>query len=175
MPANYVLLEKITVGSGGASSITFSGIPQTGYNDLVVKMSARAARTGNASDAVTITFNGVGGTSYSDQTFRGNGTSVTAFAGSSASNLSSGRIPAAGATSNTFGNNEYYIPNYTSANFKTMSGDSVTENNATEAYVELTAGLFSNTGAITSITIADGNSSTFVQHSTFYLYGISNS
>ena len=41
MPANYVLLEKITVGAAGASSVTFSGIPQTGYTDLVVKASAR--------------------------------------------------------------------------------------------------------------------------------------
>jgi hypothetical protein len=36
MTANYVLLEKITVGAAGASSVTFSGIPQTGYTDLVV-------------------------------------------------------------------------------------------------------------------------------------------
>jgi hypothetical protein len=39
MTANYVLLEKITVGAAGASSVTFSGIPQTGYTDLVVKTS----------------------------------------------------------------------------------------------------------------------------------------
>jgi hypothetical protein len=31
MTANYVLLEKITVGAAGAASVTFSGIPQTGY------------------------------------------------------------------------------------------------------------------------------------------------
>jgi hypothetical protein len=41
MPANYVLLEKITVGAAGASSVTFSGIPQTGYTDLVVKATTR--------------------------------------------------------------------------------------------------------------------------------------
>jgi hypothetical protein len=41
MTANYVLLEKITVGAAGASSVEFSGIPQTGYTDLVVKVSAR--------------------------------------------------------------------------------------------------------------------------------------
>jgi hypothetical protein len=41
MTANYVLLEKITVGAAGAASVTFSGIPQTGYTDLVVKVSGR--------------------------------------------------------------------------------------------------------------------------------------
>ena len=35
---SYVLLEKITVGAAGASSVTFTGIPQTGYTDLVVKV-----------------------------------------------------------------------------------------------------------------------------------------
>jgi hypothetical protein len=43
MTANYVLLEKITVGAAGASSVTFSGIPQTGYTDLVVKCSIRSS------------------------------------------------------------------------------------------------------------------------------------
>jgi hypothetical protein len=43
MTANYVLLEKITVGAAGASSVTFSGIPQTGYTDLVVKLTTRSS------------------------------------------------------------------------------------------------------------------------------------
>jgi hypothetical protein len=45
MTANYVLLEKITVGAATAASVTFSGIPQTGYTDLVVKASNKTIRT----------------------------------------------------------------------------------------------------------------------------------
>jgi hypothetical protein len=55
MTANYVLLEKITVGAAGASSVTFSGIPQTGYTDLVVKASSRQSDNNNL---LYITFNG---------------------------------------------------------------------------------------------------------------------
>jgi hypothetical protein len=53
------------------------------------------------------------------------------------------------ATANTFGNTEFYIPNYTSSNYKSFSVDGVTENNATAAFA-LYAGLWSNTAAITS-------------------------
>ena len=37
----YTLIETITVGSGGASSIEFTGIPQETGADLVVRLSAR--------------------------------------------------------------------------------------------------------------------------------------
>jgi hypothetical protein len=53
---NYILLEKITVGAAGASSVTFSGIPQTGYTDLVVKTSLRGSA--NVVDT-RIDFNGL--------------------------------------------------------------------------------------------------------------------
>ena len=56
MAANYTLLEKITVGSAGASSVTFSSIPQTGYTDLVVKYTAR--NTGTSNTFTQLTFNG---------------------------------------------------------------------------------------------------------------------
>jgi len=75
MPANMVLLEKITVGAAGASSVTFSGIPQTGYTDLVVKMSTR--RNSGANDGIGIRFNGssVGNQRGSEQ--RGEGDKST--------------------------------------------------------------------------------------------------
>jgi hypothetical protein len=53
MTANYVLLEKITVGAAGASSVTFSGIPQTGYTDLILKASIR---TGTISSVARFNF-----------------------------------------------------------------------------------------------------------------------
>jgi hypothetical protein len=77
-------------------------------------------------------------------------------------------------TASTFANNEVTIPNYTSSNFKSYSVDSVTENNATQAYAIFVAGLWSNTAAITSITLGL-SSANFVQYSTAYLYGIKNS
>ena len=77
-------------------------------------------------------------------------------------------------TANTFANAEIYIPNYTSANQKSVSIDSVGENNATTAYATLASGLWTSTAAITSIKLfSSGN--TILQYSTFYLYGVSNS
>jgi hypothetical protein len=169
MPANYVLLEKITVGAAGASSVTFLGIPQTGYTDLVIKYSSRDT-SADFAENVAIQFNGVGGTSYSERLLRGAGSSVGSFNRSSVSAINYLYSTSANATSTTFSNGEIYIPNYTGSSNKSVSVDSVTENNATSAYTALTAGLFSNTSAITSIALLAGVS--FVANSTFYLYGV---
>ncbi len=67
MPANYVLLEKITVGAAGAASVTFSSIPQTGYTDLVLKTSARTSFF-----YLTVKFNG-STTGYSRRFIQGSG------------------------------------------------------------------------------------------------------
>ena len=113
MPANYVLLEKITVGAAGASSVTFSSIPQTGYTDLVVKFSARVNVAG---DQTWITLNS-STTGFSNRVLYGDGstaasTSVARFIGYH--NRSD-------VTANTFGSAEFYIPNYAGSSNKSMS------------------------------------------------------
>jgi hypothetical protein len=58
MAANYILIEKIVIGAAGASSVTFSGIPQTGYTDLKVVFSGReTGNTGSQWIDATLTFN----------------------------------------------------------------------------------------------------------------------
>lgn len=168
MPANYVLLEKITVGAAGASSVTFSGIPQTGYTDLVVKFAARGD-AGAISRSVYLTFNG-SATSYSSRYLQGDGSAASSGTGGS-TNIYAGECTASTATASTFANQELYIPNYASSNFKSVSVDSVAETNATTQYMGLQAGLWSNTAAITSIGLAPGTGN-FAQYSTFYLYGV---
>ena len=166
MTANMVLLEKITVGAAGASSVTFSSIPQTGYTDLVVKGSARSTFTVNPQAALYVSTNL---SSPSSRRLEGNGSSAASYTEASSINAS-GSTPANSSTANTFGNVELYFPNYAGSTNKSLSIDAVGENNTTAAYATLTAGLFSATGAITSITLAtDGN---FAQYSTFYLYGV---
>jgi hypothetical protein len=168
MPNTYTLLETITVGAAGASSVTFNSIPQTGYTDLVVKISARTTRA-NSFDILNATFN----TLSTNQTARivyGNGASAIS---TTDTNIWAGVTTGNTATSNTFGNSELYIPNYTSSNFKSMSIDQVNETNGTTAYAILTAGLWSATAAISSIGFASSTGSTLMQHSTFSLYGVS--
>jgi hypothetical protein len=163
MATTYTLINSTTVGSGGAASITFSSIPST-YTDLLVKLSVRSDTTG-----------------YTNYYLKLNSTNPTQMAlvgtGSSASSNTTNYqyANAGGTTANTFTNTEFYIPNYTSSNAKSVSTDETVENNATAARDELYAGLYSSvTSAVTSITITDIYGS-WVQYSTAYLYGISNS
>jgi len=166
MAANFVLLEKITVGAAGASSITFNSIPQTGYTDLVLKGSPRDSTSGGGASAVKVQFNG-SAANFTSRWLYGDGSA----AGSATSQPRLiGVAPGTGYTANTFGNFEFYIPNYTSSNYKSGSSDNVLENNATAVNMGFNAVLWSDTSAITSITLTtDAN---FVQYSTFYLYGV---
>jgi hypothetical protein len=165
------LIASQIVGSGGASSITFSSIPQT-YTDLLIKTSARA----NVS-AVTwnykLTLNGTS-SSYASKIMYGSNTTSSSFNGSN-SYFDGTYVNGSTATSNTFNNNDYYIPNYTGSNYKILSNDSVAESNQTATILSLQAALWSFTNAITSISFAPESSGSFVQYSSFYLYGINNS
>jgi hypothetical protein len=168
--ANFVLLEKISVGAAGAASVEFSGIPQTGYTDLVVKTSVRDTFNANALDH-WIRFNGVT-TNYTWRKVQGSGSATSSSAGTIDPYTVLGVGPGAASTANTFGNYEVYIPNYTSSNFKSISVDSVGENNATQAFQVLNAGLWSNTAAITSIQFIPQSGGGWAAGSTFYLYGV---
>ena len=169
MGANYVLLETITVGEAGASSVTFNNIPQSGYTDLKIVCSARTVDTGSQANML-LTLNGTT-TAYYDKALAGNGSSASSFGDSNNSSMAAAYVNTSGTTANTFGNYEVYIPNFTSSNYKSFSVDSVVENNATSAVAAtLAAGLWQNTAAIISVSFAGG--SNFVRYSTFSLYGL---
>jgi hypothetical protein len=163
---NMVAIETVTVPSGGAANIEFTSIPQT-YTDLVVVASMRktgAAIHGN----VFLKFNS-SSSNFSSRWLQGNGASASSV--TITSNLI---VEGVGnnATASTFGNFQIYIPNYTSANNKSFSVDAVGENNATTAYAELVAGLWSNTAAITSLSLDDGGGADFAEFSSATLYGV---
>ena len=169
MPNTYTLLETVTVGAAGASSVTFNSIPQTGYTDLVIKTSVRNA-SGSAFDGLRIAFNG----SSSNYTLIWLGDaagSPVSYTQAAFGNNHLFYITGDGATANTFANGEIYIPNYASANYKSLSADGANENNAASIYQGVSAGLWSITTAISSLTFTSG--SNFKQHSTFSLYGVS--
>jgi hypothetical protein len=166
MPANYILLERIELNAS-AASVTFSNIPQSGYTDLKVVASVRDTRS-NVANGLVIRFNG-SSSSFTARVIEGDGSSAYSFTDTQGL---TGENSSATSTSNTFASTDIYIPNYTSSNNKSFSFDSVTENNATTAYADLGAGLWSNTAAITSVTLTSLNSASFVQYSTFSLYGL---
>ena len=168
--ATYTLISSVTVGSGGAATMAFSSIPST-YTDLVLLVSARTDEAGANWSQSNITFNG-SATGYTNRYLLGTG-SATSSGTVGTTFVYGGRGTGAGATASTFGNSFVYIPNYAGSNNKSVSTDDVTENNATAALAFLSAGLWSNSAAINSITIT-ASGCNFVQYSTAYLYGISN-
>jgi len=172
MPANYVLLEKITVGAAGAASVTFSGIPQTGYTDLVVRANMRSNVSGTYGTGLYLEFNGNAASAYTVRALEGYDSSASSYVTGPNTFINAGGVVGTSQTANTFNNFEMYIPNYTSSNYKSTSIDNVEENNSATGWDNnLAAVLWANTSAITSIKFTP-NGGNFVQYSTFYLYGV---
>jgi hypothetical protein len=159
------LIESKTLGTAQAS-IEFTSIPQDG-TDLLVLMSLRDAGGSNAND-VRIRFNTLS-TNFSTRYLFGNG-SITG-SGTQSTNIVTVASTSSGATSNTFSSVSLYIPNYTGSTNKSFSVDTVGENNATGAFQILEAGLWSNTAAISGLTI-EGVSVNLVAGSIISLYKI---
>lgn len=160
------LIETVTVGAGGASSILFTAIPGDA-TDLLFKINVRSTTTGTSVEPCLVTFNS-NTTGYSHRTVNGNGSTVTSTSGTSRLAFNA---PRAGTTANTFGNVQVYVPNYAGAVNKVFTSDSVTENNAVEAHQTLIAGLWANTAAITSASFAP-SANNFAADSTISLYKI---
>ena len=166
MANTYTLIASSTVGSGGTANFTFSSIPQT-YTDLQILCSSKTNRGTFNNDAINLNLNGSTSNITAIRLF-GDGSSA-------ASNTGRGILNNAAASTSVFSSTQIYIPNYASANYKSISADSVTENNGTEAYAQLHAQLWSDTAAVTSVVLAPADGTLFLEYSTAYLYGISNS
>ena len=164
MAANYVLLNSQQLTSS-AASVTFSNIPQSGYTDLKVVASVRSTTTniwGN------IQVNG-SSTGWSLKSLYGDGASASSQ--SQSANTYTLLVNPSNTTANTFTSAEFYIPNYTSSNYKSISVEQAEEsNNATGVYLWNWALLWSNTASITSFTLNAPDA--FAQYSTFSLYGL---
>jgi hypothetical protein len=159
------LIETIEVGAGGAASIEWSAINQDGQ-DLVIVCSLRTTEA-QRNVLMRVEFNS-NTSNYSYTDLIGIGSSV--FSGSGAY-LSPLVANGSTSTANTFSNSSVYISNYAGSTAKSLSIDSVTENNATQADQQLVAGLWNNTAAITSVKISNAAANS-VQYSTASLYKI---
>jgi hypothetical protein len=171
MANTYIAIATVTVGSGGASTIEFTSIPNT-FTDLSVLLSTRSTDTGLRTD-IKMTFNG-SRSSYSGKEIR-NADGTVSSTTSNTTYVDMWRINGTSTTASTFTNHSLYIPNYASSNNKSFSIDDVLENNSTSSYyLGFAAGLWSNSSAINQITFTCG-SGNFAQYSTATLYGIKNS
>lgn len=170
MATTYQLISSVTVGSGGAATISFTSIPAT-YTDLSLFISARDTAPSQSGDNFKIYFNS-SNSNRSSKTFLSNGGSVQTFG---TANSQTGYLNATTSLASTFGSALYYIPNYAGTAVKVFGAESIMTDNNSGVQFGFDSCLWNVSTAITSITIETNYASqTFVQYSTAYLYGISN-
>lgn len=162
------LVSSVTVGSGGASSIEFTNIPQTG-KDICLMTSLRV-NDGNEAGFVNV--NNVSTDILPLVFLYGNsGSEITGNYDSSGYffmwwNDSS-------RTANVFASSKLTFYNYTKSDTsKNYLYDAGTENNGA-SYLVMAGGQFQSSNPITSVKFTPQQSNTFVQHSTVSLYIIS--
>ena len=174
MANTYLLIQTITVGSGGASTIDFTSIPAT-YTDLYLKYSLRTSAAGT-NDSGSVIYNNDSAANYSRKQLYGTGSVAASDGATGLTYVQLGPINGNGSTANTFSSGELYIPNYTSTTLaKVGNGFGVHEDNNTLAYLATQATLWNpgTQAAINRITLSTGSG--MLQYSTASLYGIKNS
>ena len=148
-----------TTASGSASTITFSSIPST-YTDLVIVLNGNA--TTGSTGSIALQFNSDTGSNYSYTRLLGDGSAASSARGS---NTTATYIGDTGTDRAVF---IVSLNNYSnSTTYKTALSRTNTANTATMA----TVGLWRNTAAINRVDLST-TTSTFAAGSTFTLYGI---
>ncbi len=176
---SYESIATVAVGSGGASSISFTSIPST-YKHLQIRYLARATTTvGSTSyNFAKLTFNS-STTGYATHYLFGTGSAVTAGGEANTSAFPYVYTTSAASIADTFAVGIIDILDYENTNknktLRYLGGWDVNggTGGSTAGYVMYQSGLWANTNAITSITI-DGlqSSGNFAQYSHFALYGL---
>ena len=157
---SYESIATVTIGSGGASTATFSSIPST-YQHLQIRIFAKTADAGSFGSAV-MSINAGAGEARHD--LYGTGSTVAASVASSGLNVYIGGTA-------QFGVGVVDILDYTDTNkTKTSRALSGVDNNGS-GLVAFESGLETSTTAISSLTFTS-SSGNFAQYSSFALYGI---
>jgi hypothetical protein len=169
-PSSYESIATVTVGSGGASTVTFSSIPST-YKHLQIRSISRGITTGTSGVDLYLTLNS-DTTNYNGHQLYGDGTSAAASTtGAGTSNMYFGWIPRAGVTASAYGVYVTDLLDYqnTSKN-KTVRSLGGWDGNGS-GFVIYRSGLWQSTAAVSSIQISAsvGNIDSYSQ---FALYGI---
>jgi len=167
-------IAQVDVGSGGAATISFTGIAAT-FTDLILTLSCR--NTGSGNSYIQLQMNSVT-SGYETRILRGeSGVSSTTGTAVGLNNIFwAGMTGGSNLTASTFTSVAIYIPNYAGSTAKTFSSDYSKETNDATYYENgIAAGSCSSTAAITSLTASLFLSgATFAQYSSATLYGISN-
>lgn len=158
---DYESIATVLVGTGGASTVTFSNIPQI-YKHLQIRIHDMPSADHN----VTVRFNGDSGSNYSYHNLSGNGSTAA-----SVSSVPETLMYLPGSS----GGVGYPlvvvcdILDYADTNkFKTVRALGGNDNNSTQGVIAFRSNNWRSTSAVTSIVLS-GN---YAQYSHFALYGI---
>lgn len=162
------LIETITVGAGGTSSIDFTNIPQDGTDLLAIASVAGNSNT----NAFKITVNNNTSSIYHNQGLKSGGTSYSGDEGNNREYFEV-NYGVGGDSSQQFGSIRAYIPNYTSNlhKYAGSQGASSRQPGSTFGVNSINASVFFNTNPITSLQFSLFNIS-IKEHSTISLYKI---
>ena len=172
----YDSIATVTVGSGGAATVTFSSIPAT-YKHLQLRILTRSTRAttweGSWVYFNTDTTNGPGSGNYTRHLIDGDGSSVVA----SASIPTQGgtvptNTPGTSTAANIFGVGIVDILDYADTNKYTTARVLTGFDANGSGDVRFISGLWRQTAAVNAITLDTQSGGNFAQYSSFALYGI---
>ena len=174
--SSYESIASAT-GTGSSGTITFTSIPST-YASLQIRFIAKASPTTVSTRDIQIQFNSDTGNNYARHNLYGDGSSVTALGvDTSISNFISIQGSACNSDAslaNMVGAGIIDIHNYavTTQNKTVRAINGIDANlSNTNFQIKLTSGLWTQTSAINSITLAL-SSGNFTTQTQFALYGI---
>jgi TPP-dependent trihydroxycyclohexane-1,2-dione (THcHDO) dehydratase len=158
MPKTYEPIATTTL-SAGTATVTFSSIPQT-YTDLIVVLNGRTDNDEN----IRLQFNSDTTNNYSVIALYGNGSTVTSNFQSNVASIGVGGVSSG---SDEQGTVIIQIFNYSN----TTTNKTVLSRANNSTYVQLRVGMRRSTQAISAITLT-ADAITFLSGATFTLYGI---
>lgn len=169
--SDYELIERVTVGSGGSSSVSFSSIPST-YRHLQVRLIARSDRTAGV-DLIGVRMNGDSSGNYSNHLFKGDGSSTSVDFDINATRMNIQRLASDNLNASIFSSYVVDILDYANTNkYKTIRYIAGYDANGSGQIVG-GSGAWRSTSAVTSLSFQNLDySSNYKQYTTFALYGI---
>jgi len=168
---DYESIATVTLGSA-ASTISFSSIPST-YQHLQLRGIVRSAGSDASYQHIAIQLNSDTGNNYWSHGLYGTGSSALAHAdGSAVNKMLSANIPTTTQTASAFNGTVIDILDYANTNKNTtvraLGGFDSNGGGALGLY----SGLWSNTAAVSTVTLSVYQGSNFAANSSFALYGI---
>ena len=167
----YDSLATVTVPSGGAASVSFTGIPNT-YKHLQIRAIGRTTNTGTSGNP-EIKFNGdTSASNYTLHILYGDGSTAASYGSGTGGGSDSQITSGSSAGANIFGAAIIDILDYASTNkYKTVRSLTGADLNGSGT-MRLYSNLWLNTSAISSITFTPTSSAIYSQYSQLALYGV---